>query len=105
MENLSQGFDLELERVVSEIRKTKGKARIKRVCIQLPDGLKPYADRVTRHLKEETGCEVLIWAGSCFGACDLPLEVERLGVDLLVQFGHTAWKPGKASSARKGKAR
>lgn len=101
MEDFPQGFDLELERVVAEIRKTKGKAKTTRVCIQLPDGLKPYAGAIARKLEKETGCEVLIWAGSCFGACDLPLDVERLGVDLLVQFGHTAWKPEKAAGRKR----
>ena len=35
---------------------------------------------------------VLIWGGSCYGACDVPLQVERLGVDLLIQWGHSEWR-------------
>ncbi len=85
-----EGYDLELDRVVSEIRKQKAK----RVCIQLPDGLKPHADKIARHIKKETGAEVFIWAGSCFGACDVPLGIEKLGVDLLIQFGHSEWRAG-----------
>ena len=34
---------------------------------------------------------VLIWAGSNFGACDLPVDVERAGVDLIIHFGHSPW--------------
>lgn len=86
--NLIEGYDLELDRVVSEIRKQKAK----RVCIQLPDGLKPHADKIAKHIREKTGAEVLIWAGSCFGACDIPTEIEKLGVDLLIQFGHSEWR-------------
>ena len=81
-------YDLELERVVGEINKQK----VKLVCIQLPDGLKPLADKIVSHIKEETDAEVILWAGSCFGACDIPLEVEHLGVDLLIQFGHSEWR-------------
>lgn len=86
--NLIEGYDLELDRVVSEIRKHKAK----HVCIQLPDGLKPHADKIVKHIRENTGVEVLIWAGSCFGACDIPTEIEKLGVDLLIQFGHSEWR-------------
>ncbi len=81
-------YDLELDRVVSEIRKAKAK----RVCIQLADGLKPRAKEIQEAVEKNTDAEVLIWAGSCFGACDLPLQVEKLGVDLLIQFGHTEWE-------------
>ena len=42
-------------------------------------------------LEQKTGCQVIIFLGSCFGACDVPLEVERLGVDLLVAWGHSEW--------------
>ena len=47
---------------------------------------------VAEEIARETGARVLLWAGSCFGACDIPLELERLGVGLLVQFGHSEWR-------------
>ncbi len=81
-------YDLELGKAASEIRKQNAKT----VCIQLPDGLKPSADKIKAELEKETDANIIIWLGSCFGACDLPLSVNELGVDLLVQFGHSAWK-------------
>ena len=78
-------YDLELKRVVGKINKEKAKI----VCIQLPDGLKPKAKLIQNEIQSKTKAKVLIWAGSCFGACDIPLEVEKLGVDLLIQFGHS----------------
>jgi len=81
-------YDLELERVVDRINREK--ARL--VCIQLPDGLKPEAKLIQNEIESKTNAKVIIWAGSCFGACDIPSEVERLGVDLLVQFGHSPWQ-------------
>ena len=76
-------YDLELERVVKEIRASKAKT----VCIQLPDGLKPEATKVVDLLRSKTMAEIFIWSGSCFGSCDIP----DLDVDLLVHFGHSEW--------------
>jgi len=90
--NLSElEYNLELERVTREIKKQNAK----RVLLQFPDGLKQYATQVADELRKQTKkdkVEILIWMGSCFGACDVPLEAEQLGVDLIVQFGHSAWK-------------
>jgi len=81
-------YDLELGKVVDEIKKQNAG----KVCIQLPDGLKPMAGNIKKEIENKTGSIVVIWLGSCFGACDVPLQVENLGVDLLVQFGHSKWK-------------
>jgi 2-(3-amino-3-carboxypropyl)histidine synthase len=84
-------YNLELEKAVNEIKKSKAKL----VLLQFPDGLKPYATAVVDYLKIKTNSKFLIWAGSCFGACDLPLEVERLKpkIDLIIQFGHNEMMP------------
>ena len=81
-------YDLELDRVCSEVERQGAKL----ICIQLPDGLKPRAGEIDRSIRQRTGARVIIWAGSCFGACDVPVELERIGVDLLVQFGHSEWR-------------
>lgn len=73
-------YDLELEKVVKEIKKEKAKV----VCIQLPDGLKKKATEIASFLEKKTKAEILIWMGSCFGACDIP----DVKADLLVQWGH-----------------
>lgn len=79
-------YDLELDKAVEEIKKTDAKT----VCIQLPDGLKPEAQKITDFLEKNTKAEITIWLGSCFGACDTP----NIDVDLLIQWGHNefAWK-------------
>ena len=81
-------YDLELGNVIGKIKAENART----VCIQLPDGLKPHADRIEEAVRKETGARVLIWGGSCYGACDVPLQVERLGVDLLIQWGHSEWR-------------
>ena len=74
-------YDLELDKAISEIKKHNAKT----VCIQLADGLKPKANEIVDKIEKETDAKVIIWAGSCYGACDIP----QLKVDLLIQWGHS----------------
>ena len=78
-------YDLELNKVIQEIKKQKAKL----VCIQLPDGLKPRAKEIKEEVEKNTEADVIIWAGSCFGGCDIPAGLEKLGVELLIQWGHS----------------
>ena len=77
-----------MQSVVSEIRNQGAK----RILLHLPDGIRPRAKEIQDFIKKETGVEVFIWAGSCYGACDLPMEAKNLGIDLLIHFGHTRWR-------------
>jgi diphthamide biosynthesis enzyme Dph1/Dph2-like protein len=79
-------YNLELDKVVKEAKKAK------LVCLQLPDGLKPKAEEIQKEIEAKTNADVIIYLGSCFGACDVPLYVKRLGVDLLIQWGHSEFK-------------
>ena len=88
MQNIESDYDLELERVVKEIKKQKAKL----VCIQLPDGLKPKATEIAEIIEKETSAKCIIWLGSCFGSCDFPqLDKLKPKIDMLIQFGHTEW--------------
>ena len=78
-------YDLELDNVIKKIQAEKAK----KVCIQLPDGLKPKAKEITNKIESETDAKVVIWLGSCFGACDIPEQVEKFGIELLIQWGHS----------------
>jgi 2-(3-amino-3-carboxypropyl)histidine synthase len=82
-----QDYDLELNKVINSVKKQRAKI----VCLQLPDGLKPRALEIASEIEERSNAKCIIWLGSCFGACDVPLELEKLNVDLLVQFGHSEW--------------
>ncbi|MBI1970075.1 diphthamide synthesis protein [Candidatus Woesearchaeota archaeon] len=84
---MQEAYDLEVERIIKRIKEKRAKL----VCLQLPDGLKPKAKELADKIKQATNAEVIIWAGSNFGACDLATEVSRLGVDLLIAFGHSEW--------------
>lgn len=81
-------YDLELDKAAEEIKCASAKT----VCIQLPDGLKQHAGYIADELETKTGCQVIIWLGSNFGACDLALHASSLGADLLIHFGHSEWR-------------
>ncbi len=76
-------YNLELKKAIEHIKLKKAKT----VCIQLPDGLKPKAKEIADKIKEQTDAKVIFWAGSCFGACDIP----NIDADLLIQWGHSEW--------------
>lgn len=79
---------IKIEKAIQKINETGSKL----VCIQLPDGLKPQAKEIQTEIEQKTSAKVIIWAGSCFGACDIPTHIDRLGIDLLIHFGHTEWQ-------------
>ena len=68
-------YDLELEKAAEKIIKENAKL----VCIQLPDGLKEKATEIAKYLEEITKSTILIWLGSAWGSCDIPvLELDRV---------------------------
>ena len=81
-------YDLELGKAVEAIKKKKAKL----VCIQLPDGLKKEADKIQAEIEKKTSAKVVIWLGSCYGACDVPDHISSLGIDMLIQWGHSEWE-------------
>ena len=97
LENLEREYELQLEKAIEKIMKLKvcaGKMKKEHrkpiVLLQFPDGLKPYALEVADYIEEKTGgrAEIIIWLGSCFGACDIP----KTKADLLIQFGHSKFR-------------
>ena len=87
IKEIQQIYELELNKLISKIKKEKAR----KVLLQFPEGMKPYSTEICAYIEQKTSCEGFIWLDTCFGACDIPLEVEKLGVDLIIQFGHTAW--------------
>ena len=77
-------YKLEKERLIDEIRNRGSR----KVLLQLPDGLKPRMEEIVGEIESKTEAEVFTWFSSCYGACDLPKDLENMGIDLFVQFGH-----------------
>jgi len=89
LNELEEYYDLEFEKIISQIKNNKAKL----VLLQFPDGLKKYATAVVDYLEEKTDAEFLIYLGQCFGACDTPEGIEKLNIDLTIQFGHNELMP------------
>lgn len=82
-------YDLELERVMELVRKNKPK----KLCLQFADGLKQYSKEIYDTLRKEfSSCDIYLWGGTCFGACDTPIVLKNYNFDLIIQFGHSEWK-------------
>jgi len=83
-------YELEIEKIVKTIRTNKAKL----IVLQFPDALKPYATQIAKEIESKTQGKCLIWLNSCFGACDIPLEIKNLNPapDMLIQFGHSKWE-------------
>lgn len=80
-------YILEEDRIFDEIKR-RG---VKRVLLQLPEGLKPLGFELTQRIERETGTEVIVSGDPCYGACDLALgPKEDVNAELLVHVGHAA---------------
>ena len=81
------GYEIDLENVVNNILKND----YKKVLLQIPDGLKSHFFKFADFIEEKTNADVIISADPCFGACDIPsYDLKNLGVELIVQIGHTS---------------
>ena len=93
---IQEEYDLELGRILETIKKEKAK----KVLLQFPDGMKPYATVIADYLESKIkNVNFFIWLGSCFGACDIP-KVDDKDFDLIIQFGHSSWKYNKNSGIK-----
>jgi len=91
IEELQKRYDLELDKVILQIKESKSKF----VLLQFPDGLKIYATTIVDFLEKNTNAEFFIWLGSCYGACDTPILPKKIEekIDLVIQFGHSDMMP------------
>jgi len=81
-----QDYNIDIEKAVKIINQKN----YKRVALQMPEGLKNHAMRLVDQLEKETKAKIIISADPCFGSCDLPnFEYKNLGVDFVIQIGHT----------------
>ncbi len=81
-------YDTEISRVIREIKKQKAAC----VLIQLPDGLKVHAQKIVDAIEQNTNAAAYIWFSSCYGGCDYPAACQGMGIDLIIQFGHSQFK-------------
>jgi len=88
IKEIEEIYDLEIEKII----KTVKNRNFKKILLQFPEGMKQYSQTICDEIEQKTNCNCFIWMGTCFGACDIPLEAKNLKIDLIVQFGHSKWK-------------
>ncbi len=75
-------FEIDIQPVKKKIKESNAE----KVLLQLPDGLRRKSHKIIKEL-ERYGVDVTLWGGTCYGACDLPLDIGD--ADLLVHIGHS----------------
>ncbi|MGV8152272.1 MAG: diphthamide synthesis protein [Candidatus Nanoarchaeia archaeon] len=88
IQEIQENYELELDKAINNIKKQKAKI----VLLQFPEGMKAYSQAIADEIELKTNALCIIWFGTCFGACDIPL-VDNITpkIDLVIQFGHSAW--------------
>jgi len=82
--SFTPSFQKNLDEIIKELKKDN----IKKILIQLPDGLKEIGDQIVEYFEKE-GFLVFLWGNSNWGACDTPLHFKLEGiVDCIVHIGH-----------------
>jgi len=82
---------LDYEIDLDELVRTIQKKHMKRILLQLPEGLKSISQGLVDIITQRTAVQVLLIADPCYGACDLPCidHIRLLGIDAIVHIGHT----------------
>ena len=81
-------YKFDEENLIREIKERKAK----RLLLQLPEGLKKEASRLTKFIQENSNSEVIVAGEPCWGACDIALdEAKNLKADLIILYGHASF--------------
>ncbi len=73
-----------MQQLIDEVKRTG----MKRVLLQLPEGLKMRTIAIIEEL-QKNGIEAILSADPVYGACDIPVnEAKQLRCDLIVHIGH-----------------
>ncbi|MEM2137166.1 MAG: diphthamide biosynthesis enzyme Dph2 [Candidatus Methanomethylicia archaeon] len=79
-------YDFDLDKIIFDDRFRKAN----RVLLQFPEGLKVFALEIVDELSKNTKADIIVSMDPCFGGCDVAFDdALRLGVDLIIHFGHT----------------
>ncbi|HEC96151.1 MAG TPA: diphthamide biosynthesis enzyme Dph2 [Euryarchaeota archaeon] len=75
--------------LVEEILNICRKENLRKVFIQVPEGLSQYAHRISSELIQH-GITAIVSIDPCYGACDIPYwKAEILKCDAIIHVGHT----------------
>jgi 2-(3-amino-3-carboxypropyl)histidine synthase len=85
---LTSRYDIDFDKIIDGIKEKQ----YNKVMIQVPDGFKRHALEMADFISKNSGAEVYIWGGSTYGACDVPIGLEKAGIKMLIQFGHAMFR-------------
>jgi len=81
-----QNYNIDLDTAVNRINNKN----IKKVALQIPEGLKSKSIEIVDYIQKNTKCDVFISADPCYGACDIPENrFKKIGIELIIHIGHT----------------
>ena len=87
---LPQNYNFEVPKTIWRI-KTLG---VKKVALQLPEGLTMFATTLADIIEKHTGAESVIMADVTYGACCVDdYSARALGCELMVHYGHSCLIP------------
>jgi len=72
---------------LSEICEKIKSKNYKVIELQIPNGLKIYAEKLSDELQKECNCEVIISGEPCYGACDISYDTSA---ECIVHIAHTS---------------
>ncbi|OPY31015.1 MAG: 2-(3-amino-3-carboxypropyl)histidine synthase [Methanomassiliicoccales archaeon PtaU1.Bin124] len=78
-------YDFHLDDIIAFVRSKNART----VALQMPEGLKTHALRLSDQISEATGARCIIIGDPCYGACDLYRNHSAIA-DVLVHLGHAA---------------
>ncbi|ELQ76902.1 Diphthamide biosynthesis protein [Trachipleistophora hominis] len=82
LSHLPPNYNFELKKVLSTITRHK----IRKVGLQLPDGLLKYSTILSDAIESNTGARVITLADVVYGACCVDTDAD---VELIVHYGHS----------------
>ena len=97
---LPKNYGFEVHKTIWQIRKYS----IKRVALQMPEGLSMWACALVDLVEQFTDAEALVMGDVTYGACCVDDYTARaLGCDMLVHYGHSCLSsPSSRMSLRPG---
>ncbi len=96
LEYLTEKYDINFDEIIDKIKDKK----YNKVAIQIPDGFKLHSLDIADMISKNSGAEVYIWGGSTYGACDIPIGLEKFGIKAIIQFGHARFRADQLGKSR-----
>jgi diphthamide biosynthesis enzyme Dph1/Dph2-like protein len=93
---ITNKYDVDFDDIIDHIKEKK----YDKVVVQIPDGFKLHSLDIADMISKNSNAEVYIWGGSTYGACDIPIGLEKFGIKAIIQFGHAKFRADELGKSR-----